>query len=247
MTLLQASGLSKTYGQGRLRVEALHEVSLSIESGEAVALMGPSGCGKSTLLSLLGLTLPATSGELVVNGALAPARERHRARLRNAFFGYLHQEFAIVEDDSVANNVTIPLEYARPRISRRQRRERARRALNDVGLEWALHRKASELSGGERQRVAIARALTNEPHVVIADEPTAALDVATAREIVTLLLSMREQGTSILMATHDPRVADRCDRLIGMEDGHLAPDDAEMSLTETGLGPTREPSGPSIG
>ncbi|WP_017972613.1 ABC transporter ATP-binding protein [Actinopolyspora halophila] len=233
MTLLRASGLSKTYGQGRLRVEALHEVSLSVESGEAVALMGPSGCGKSTLLSLLGLTLAATSGDLVIDGERAPTRERQRARLRNAFFGYLHQEFAIVEDDSVANNVTIPLEYARPRVSRRQRRERARRALDDVGLEWAPHRKASELSGGERQRVAIARALVNEPGLVLADEPTAALDVATAQEVMTLLLAMRGQGTSVLMATHDPRVAERCDRVIGMEDGGLAADSA-TSPPETG-------------
>ncbi|SFE26995.1 putative ABC transport system ATP-binding protein [Actinopolyspora alba] len=222
MALLRASGLSKTYGQGRLRVEALREVSLSVGVGEAVALMGPSGCGKSTLLNLLGLTLPVTSGELLVRGEPAPTRERDRARLRNEFFGYLHQEFAIVESDTVAANVTIPLEYTRPRIGRRQRLERARRAVESVGLGWALRRRAAELSGGERQRVAIARALVNEPHLVIADEPTAALDLATAREIVTLLLSMRQRGASILVATHDPRVAERCDRVVAMSDGGLA-------------------------
>ncbi|WP_019855419.1 ABC transporter ATP-binding protein [Actinopolyspora mortivallis] len=227
MSLLKAAGLSKTYGQGRLRVEALDEVSLAVEPGEAVALMGPSGCGKSTLLSLLGLTLPATSGELFVHGEPVPTRERQRAWLRNEFFGYLHQEFAIVESDTVAANVTIPLEYARPRLRRRQRLERARQAVDSVGLGWALHRRASELSGGERQRVAIARALVNEPGLVLADEPTAALDVATAYEIVTLLLSMRQRGTSVLMATHDPRVAERCDRILPMEDGRLAVEDTD--------------------
>ncbi|MGJ7908830.1 ABC transporter ATP-binding protein [Actinopolyspora sp. H202] len=227
MALLEASGLSKSYGQGRLRVEALHGVSLSVEAGEAVALMGPSGCGKSTLLNLLGLTLPVTSGELLVRGEPAPTREGERARLRNEFFGYLHQEFAIVESDTVAANVTIPLEYARPRVGRRQRLERARAAVESVGLGWALRRRAAELSGGERQRVAIARALVNEPHLVIADEPTAALDLATAREIVTLLLSMRQRGASILVATHDPRVAERCDRVVAMSDGGLTADETD--------------------
>ncbi|ASU77610.1 ABC transporter ATP-binding protein [Actinopolyspora erythraea] len=229
MVLLRASGLSKTYGQGRLRVEALRGVSLSVEPGEAVALMGPSGCGKSTLLNLLGLTLPVTSGELVVGGEPAPTRERERARLRNEFFGYLHQEFAIVESDTVAANVTIPLEYARPRVGRRQRLERARRVVESVGLGWALRRRAAELSGGERQRVAIARALVNEPSLVIADEPTAALDLATAGEIVTLLLSMRQLGASVLVATHDPRVAERCDRVVGMADGRLVAEETGIS------------------
>ncbi|PRW61726.1 ABC transporter ATP-binding protein [Actinopolyspora mortivallis] len=238
MTLVRASGLSKTYGRGRLRVEALREVSLSVEPGEAVALTGPSGCGKSTLLSLLGLTLPATGGELLVNGEPAPLRERRRARLRNEFFGYLHQEFAIVESDRVLANVTIPLEYARPRLNRRQRLERAGRALDSVGLGWATRRRASELSGGERQRVAIARALVNEPRLVLADEPTAALDVATAHEIVTLLLSMRRRGTSVLVATHDPRVSGRCDRILPMEDGRLAPEGVETSASSGDCGST---------
>ncbi|GAA3732235.1 ABC transporter ATP-binding protein [Salinactinospora qingdaonensis] len=219
MALLEACGLSKTYGQGRLRVEAVRDVSLSVEAGEAVALMGPSGCGKSTLLGLVGLTLAATSGTVAVNGAPAPVEERKRARLRNEFFGYIQQDLAIVDTDSVAGNVTVPLEYARPRVGRRQRLRRAYEAVGGVGLGWAFRRRASRLSEGERQRVAIARALVNRPSVVIADEPTAALDVATAQEVVTLLLSLREHGASLLVATHDPRVAARCDRVVAMEDG----------------------------
>ena len=226
--LLQACKVSKVYGGKRLRTEALREVDLTIAAGEAVALMGPSGCGKSTLLGVLGLMIRPTSGRLLVSGVEVTVDERRRARWRNEMFGYVHQDFAIIDDESVERNVMIPLEYASPRIGRKERRARACEAISQVGLEWAVRTKASQLSGGERQRVAIARSLVNKPALVLADEPTAALDSGTAQEIITLLLAVRERSASVLVGTHDPQVAERCDRIIRMRDGHLFGGDATL-------------------
>lgn len=231
--LLQADKVSKVYGEGRLRTEALREADLSIGVGEAVALMGSSGCGKSTLLGVLGLMIRPTSGRLLLRGVEVTGDERRRARWRNEFFGYVHQDFAIIDDETVEQNVTIPLEYVSPRVRRNAQRARARESISQVGLEWAVHKKASHLSQGERQRVAIARSLVNEPDLMLADEPTAALDSVTAQEIITLLLAVRQRGASVLLATHDQRVADRCDRIVRIRDGYLLGDAAspESELT----------------
>ena len=220
--LLEARNISKIYGSGHLQVMALQDVCLSLFAGECVALMGPSGSGKSTLLSILGLVSRPTSGEVLVQGRAVENDERSRARLRNQFFGYIHQEFAIIENESVENNVVIPLQYAPHRIKRQARRQRVQQVLAQVGLDWALRKNASHLSGGERQRVAIARALINDPSVILADEPTAALDGHTAEEIMQLLLSVKEQGTSVLIATHDERVVKQCDRVLQIVDGQIS-------------------------
>lgn len=219
--IVEAQGLSKRYGKGRSTALALQDVSFSIKAGESVALMGPSGSGKSTLLSIIGLILRPSAGELLVTGDSVADSQGERARLRNEFFGYLHQEFAMIESETVERNVGIPLEYAKAKIGRRERRQRTRAVLEQVGLDWALKKRASDLSGGERQRVAIARALVNNPALILADEPTAALDRATAHGIMTLILSVRERGASVLIATHDDLVATRCDRIVRMEDGRL--------------------------
>ncbi len=219
--VLEARNVSKVYGSGPVQVVALRNVCMSLFAGECVALMGPSGSGKSTLLSILGLIRRPTNGYVLVQGKKVGEDERSRARLRNQFFGYIHQEFAIIENESVEENVAIPLQYARVRLSRRERRERVRQVLEQVGLAWALHKNASHLSGGERQRVAIARALINHPVVLLADEPTAALDGKAAQEIIQLLLSVRERGASVLIATHDERIAKRCDRVLHILDGQL--------------------------
>ena len=140
--------------------------------------------------------------------------ERRRARSRNEFFGYVHQDLAIVDDETVEQNVTISLEYASPRV---RRNAGAWATMSPVGLGWAVYKKASHLSGGEHQWVAIARSLVTEPDLVLADEPTSALDSVIAEEILTLLLAARERGASVLMAAHDPRVADRWDRIVPVE------------------------------
>lgn len=220
-TILEASNVSKVYGRDSRQVMALDNVYLSISAGESVALMGPSGSGKSTLLSVLGLISRPTEGSVIIQGQEAGDSEYLRARLRNKFFGYVHQEFAIIENETVDRNVMIPLQYANPKPSRQERQSRTRLALEEVGLGWALKKNASQLSGGERQRVAIARALVNDPVVVLADEPTAALDSKTAQDVMTLILSIKARGASVLVATHDDRVAKRCDRIVRMVDGRL--------------------------
>lgn len=220
-TILEARNVSKVYGSGRTQVTAVRNVSLSISAGECVALMGPSGSGKSTLLRVLGLISRPTEGSVIIQGEEVGDDEYRRARLRNRFFGYVHQEFAIIENETVERNVMIPLQYANPKPGRQERRSRTRLVLEQVGLGWALKKNASQLSGGERQRVAIARALVNDPVVVLADEPTAALDGKTAQEIMTLLLSIKERGAAVLIATHDDRVAKQCDRILRMIDGRL--------------------------
>lgn len=220
-TVLEALELSKVYGNGRTQVIALKNVCLSLLEGECVAIMGPSGSGKSTLLSILGLLSRPTEGYVLVKGEPVDNGERSRARLRNQFFGYIHQEFAIIENESVERNVMIPLQYANIKPTRQERQSRILQVLEQVDLAWALHKNASHLSGGERQRVAIARALINNPSVILADEPTAALDGNSAKEIMQLLLSLRERGGSILIATHDERVAKQCDRVLYIVDGEL--------------------------
>lgn len=219
--MLEAHNLSKVFGNGRSQVVALKGVCMSIFPGECVALMGPSGSGKSTLLSILGLISRPTSGYVLIKGKPVENDERSRARLRNEFFGYVHQEFAVIENESVERNVMIPLQYTRIRLTRQECRKRVLQVLEQLDLAWALHENVSHLSGGERQRVAIARALINNPSGILADEPTAALDGNSAGEVVQLLLSFRDRGGFVLIATHDERVAKKCDRVLHIIDGHL--------------------------
>ena len=221
IALVRANSLQKSYGTGRTAVEALRDVDVEIRDGEAVALMGPSGCGKSTLLRVIGLIHTPSSGALTVDGRESPTGRNARARLRNSFFGYLHQEFALIDNLTAAQNVAIPMEYARPPIKRQTRKLSSRTMLSRLGLDWAADRRADELSGGERQRVALARALINSPRIVLADEPTGALDSTTGSQILDVLLTMSQSGTALLIATHDPAVADRCHRVISMRDGRI--------------------------
>jgi putative ABC transport system ATP-binding protein len=221
--MLEARNVTKIYGKGHMQVVALKDVYMNIWAGECVALMGPSGSGKSTLLSILGLISRPTDGHVLVQGkSVDDDNERSRARYRNQFFGYVHQEFAIIENESVEKNIVIPLQYADVRLTRQQRRNRVLQVLEQVDLVWALRKNASNLSGGERQRVAIARALINNPAVILSDEPTAALDGNSAQEIMQLFLSFRERGASVLIATHDERLVKHCDRVLHIVDGLMA-------------------------
>lgn len=219
--ILEARNVSKVYGRDRNEVMALSNVFLGIAAGDSVALMGPSGSGKSTLLSVLGLISRPAEGSVIIQGQEVGESERQRAQLRNEFFGYIHQEFAIIENETVERNVMIPLQYANPKASRQERQSKTQLVLDEVGLGWALKKNASQLSGGERQRVAIARALVNNPKVILADEPTAALDSKNAQGVMALILSMRDRGASVLIATHDDRMAKQCDRIVSMADGYI--------------------------
>ena len=220
--VLELIEVSVDYHRGGQPVHALDSASLAIGRSESVAVMGPSGCGKSTLLGVLALTIPPTSGSVLVNGVPAPSSPDGRARTRNRLLGLIPQSGAVIDHLSVLANVSLPLEYSRPRTRRRFRHERARQALADVGIGWAEATTPPRLSGGERQRVAVARALVNRPHCILADEPTASLDSATALEVTSLLISRSTRhGGSLIIATHDPRVAEACDRVLTMQDGRI--------------------------
>ncbi|WP_315552273.1 ABC transporter ATP-binding protein [Microbacterium aurum] len=219
--LLEVQKLTKVHGRGHLEVTALKDVSFTLAAGELVAVMGPSGCGKSTLLKLISLLSTPTSGTVRYAGQVAPKTERERARIRNEFVGYVHQDYAVIPYETALANARIPLEYARPRLSRRRQVAAAKEVLEGVGLGWAAGRKASQLSGGERQRVGIARAMINHPRLLLADEPTAALDSENAGQMVRLLKTLAATGSAVLVATHDPRVSEQCDLVIQLQDGGL--------------------------
>lgn len=218
--LLRMRAVVRTFTSAGGAVTALAGLDLDLWPGEMVALMGPSGSGKSTALAIAGLLLSPTSGQLEIAGAPAPARENERARLRNSVLGYVHQEFAVIEDLSGVDNVRIPLDYARPRARKKERRAAASSLLARLGLaEDVAGRRTDTMSGGQRQRVAIGRALVNDPRIVLADEPTASLDSDAAADVVGLFAECRDAGRGVLLATHDERVAKKCDRVVRMRDG----------------------------
>lgn len=220
--LLRLEGVTKSFRAKPNPVEALRGVTLEIKAAEMVALMGPSGSGKSTALSLAGLMLRPTGGTVFLSGEPAPDDERGRARLRNSFVGTVHQSYAVIGDISGIANVEIPLEYASPRLPRGRRRELAREALGKVGLDEDVYsRRASSMSGGQQQRVAIARALVVGPRLILADEPTAALDGKLIGVIMGLLRDACKGGVGALIATHDERVASCCDRSLTLVDGAI--------------------------
>jgi len=239
-SVLSARGLRKDYGSGSGLVHAVRDVSLDLSEGEAVAIVGPSGCGKSTLLYLLGGLERPTAGTLQLAGRrLEQMPEAGLARLRRHALGFVFQAFHLVDELTALENVELPALLAG--ASPRKARERATALLEQVGLEDRLQHLPSALSGGERQRVAIARALANGPEVVLADEPTGNLDSAATTEVLRLFDRLHNDGQTLVVVTHDERIAATADRLITMRDGAFV-DETKLtggrarSLTEiTGL------------
>lgn len=216
--VLQARGLSKAFGRGEGLVRAVDEVDLEVCTGETVAVMGPSGCGKSTLLHLLGGLERASGGEIVLAGnRLDQMGERALARLRRTAIGFVFQAFHLIDELTARENVELPALLAgqSPRAAKRQ----AVDLLERVGLADRATFLPAALSGGQRQRVAIARALSNGPLVVLADEPTGNLDSTATREVLRLFDNLHTAGQTLVIVTHDPRVAATADRLISMRDG----------------------------
>jgi putative ABC transport system ATP-binding protein len=216
-------GVSKTYTLGGVQVHAVRDVDLAIFAGEAVAIVGPSGSGKTTLLQLLGALDRPTSGELLFEGRdVGTLGDRDLSELRLDVLGFVFQQFNLIPTLTAAQNVEVAL--APKRSSRGERRTRVLELLASVGLAERADHVPSKLSGGEQQRVAIARALANDPHVVLADEPTGNLDSTTGTEIMDLLLSLSGDETrrTVIVVTHDAEVAGRAERVIRMQDGRLA-------------------------
>ncbi|MEO3828191.1 ABC transporter ATP-binding protein [Actinomadura sp. B10D3] len=230
--VLQVRGLCKEHGQGQALVRAVDDVDLDVQVGQMLAVMGPSGCGKSTLLHMLGGLERPTRGEVWLAGRrIDTVSERHLARLRRRSVGFVFQSFHLVEELSAAENVELPALLAGR--SARAARRRAAVLLERVGLAERARHLPRELSGGQRQRVAIARALVNEPPVLLADEPTGNLDSAATADVLRLFEGLRAAGQTVVIVTHDARIASTADRLVSMRDGTFV-DDTRLGAGSAG-------------
>jgi ABC-type lipoprotein export system ATPase subunit len=233
--VLRTRGLRKDFGKGEGLVRAVDEVDLEVAPAETVAVMGPSGCGKSTLLHILGGLERPSSGEVMLAGSrLDQMGERALARLRRTAVGFVFQAFHLIDELTARENVELPALLAgrSPRAARR----RATELLDRVGLADRAKFLPAALSGGQRQRVAIARALSNDPTVVLADEPTGNLDSAATLEVLRLFDSLRSTGQTLVIVTHDPRIAATADRLISMRDGAFVDETRLTGGTRGSLG-----------
>jgi putative ABC transport system ATP-binding protein len=223
--VIRTYDLWKTYIMGDQEIHAVSGVDIEIRRGEYVAIMGPSGSGKSTLMNLIGCLDTPTKGLYYLNGKLASDMEDDElARIRNKEIGFVFQTFNLLARASALHNVELPLIYAG--VSSSERVERARQALRAVDLEARMHHKPNELSGGQRQRVAIARALVNKPSILLADEPTGALDTNTGNEIMALFERLYEEGNTIVLVTHEQDIAQHAHRIIHIRDGKVELDEA---------------------
>jgi putative ABC transport system ATP-binding protein len=217
-TMIWMEHITKTFHLGEMDVPVLKGIDLAIEDGEYIAIMGASGSGKSTLMNLIGCLDRPTSGLYVLEGRnLTTLDDDELADIRNQYIGFVFQQFNLLPRLTALENVMLPMVYAD--VHRSQRLKYATAALAQVGLSDRLHNRPNQLSGGQQQRVAIARALVNHPALVLADEPTGALDSTTSHEIMDLLTELNQQGTTIAIVTHDPTVAAQTKRVIHMQDG----------------------------
>jgi putative ABC transport system ATP-binding protein len=222
--VIELRGVTKVYRTGSLAVAALRGITMTIDEGEYVAIMGPSGSGKSTLMHIIGCLDVATSGTYQLAGEqVGGLDETALASIRNRRIGFVFQQFNLLPSLSAWRNVEVPLTYAG--AGRTERRERAIAALGRVGLGDRVHHRPGELSGGQQQRVAIARALVSDPALILADEPTGALDSRSARDVMALLDELHEAGRTIVLITHDAEVAKVAERTVRIRDGLLARDE----------------------
>jgi len=221
--MIQMRSIVKRYGEGETAVEALRGIDLTIEAGEFVAIVGPSGCGKSTLMNIMGCLDQPTGGEYLLDGQdVSTLADEELSRVRNAKIGFVFQSFILLARTTALENVEMPTMYAREPLDTHQR---ARKLLDDVALGDRAHHLPTELSGGQQQRVAIARSLIADPAMLLADEPTGALDTRAGLEIVAIFQRLNEQGRTIVVVTHDLDLAEHARRIISLEDGAIVSDE----------------------
>ena len=218
MALIEVKDLYKIYNPGENEVRALDGVSLTIDRGEFVAIIGHSGSGKSTFMNMLGLLDVPTSGEYKLDGHnTSKLSDDEMSEIRNKEIGFIFQGFNLISSLTAQENVELPLTYAG--VAKKERRERALQALTRVGLEDRVNFQPNQLSGGQKQRVAIARALVNRPKILLADEPTGALDSTSGEQVMELFQSLNDEGVSVLMITHDSEIAAKAQRKVIIRDG----------------------------
>ncbi|HZY04839.1 MAG TPA: ABC transporter ATP-binding protein [Anaeromyxobacteraceae bacterium] len=235
--LIALEGITRVYTVGSEEVRALDGVSFQVARGEYLAVVGQSGSGKSTLMNILGCLDTPTSGRYAIRGEdVRGLADDALADLRNREIGFVFQTFQLLPRSTALANVELPLVYRG--VPRRERREAARRALEAVGLGNRTHHRPNELSGGQRQRVAVARALVGEPSLLLADEPTGNLDSATGEEIIRLFEELHQRGHTILLVTHEPRLAARCPRAVRLSDGKVVADGPGREVAALGAAPT---------
>ena len=222
--MLEIKNLNKSYKMGDSSLHVLKGIDLYAKSGEMVAIMGSSGSGKSTLLNIIGILDEADSGDYVLDGIeIKDLNEKKAANYRNRFLGFVFQSFNLINYKNAMENVALPLYYQG--LKRKERQEKAMFHLEKVGLaDWAKH-LPSELSGGQKQRVAIARALASSPKLLLADEPTGALDTATSHDIMQFLQQLNDEGKTILLVTHEEDIAKMCKRIVRLRDGVIIEDE----------------------
>lgn len=220
MSLIELKNIKKVYGKGDAQVEALRGIDLSIEKGEMIAIMGASGSGKSTLLNILGFLDKPTEGNYLLNGqSVGKLGDKILARNRNKFIGFVVQNFALIEDYTVFQNIKVPLDYTK--ISKKEKKQRIITLLDKMKISDKKDKLPKELSGGQNQRVAIARALVNDPEIILADEPTGALDSKTGEDVMDIFKEFNKEGKTVIIITHDEKIANMCKRIIKIEDGKL--------------------------
>ncbi|EGU62553.1 ABC transporter, ATP-binding protein [Streptococcus mitis bv. 2 str. SK95] len=229
--LISLKNICRNYRNGEQELQVLKNINLEIGEGEFVAIMGPSGSGKSTLMNTIGMLDTPTSGEYYLEGQeVARLGEKQLAQVRNQQIGFVFQQFFLLSKMDAVQNVELPLIYAG--VPAAQRRKLAEEYLSKVELTDRIHHLPSELSGGQKQRVAIARALVNDPSIILADEPTGALDTKTGSQIMELLVELNEEGKTIIMVTHEPEIAAYAKRQIVIRDGVISSDSARLEGKE---------------
>ncbi len=225
--IIDLRDIYKDYNQGNMPVPVLKDVCLQVDEGEYVAIMGPSGSGKTTLMNIVGLLDTPTKGEYYLDEkAVTNLKEKDLSKLRLNTIGFVFQNFQLMPRESALDNVSLPLIYAG--LKKRERHEKAMAALEKVGLADRASFKPTQLSGGQKQRVAIARAMVNSPKLLLADEPTGALDSKSGKQIMELFRQLNDEGVTVVMITHDRKVAEQADRIVYIIDGELSDDKQEV-------------------